>query len=457
MSDLVALVLAAGKGTRMKSKIPKALHPLGGKPLARHPIDICKRLVVERVLVVIGHGLEQVRAALGEDVEYVIQPELLGTGHAVLQAEAALSGFGGDVLILPGDAPLITQEILRDLIERHRDTGAAATVLTAEVDNPRSYGRILRGEGGGVAGIVETKDATPEQREIREVNSSVYCFKAPLLYDALSRVQPDNAQKEYYLTDAVALLVEGGLRVEAFVSPEPEVVEGVNNRVELAAMGAVLRQRKCQELMLSGVTVIDPGTAYIDSDVTVGPDTVIHPMTILEGDTAIGEDCEIGPYTRLIGVKVGNGTSVLASQARDSVIGGGVRIGPYAHLRPDCAVSDHAKIGDFVELKKAQVGERASIAHLAYMGDAVIGSHANIGAGAITCNYNGRAKHVTVIEDNAFIGSNAILVAPVRVGSGAYVAAGSVITEDVPADALGIARSRQTNKEEWARRRREER
>jgi len=455
MDNLVALVLAAGKGTRMKSKLPKALHSLVGKPLARHAVDSCKAFGIQRVLVVIGHGKDLVLATLGEDIEYIVQEELLGTGHAVLQARKALRDFTGDCIILPGDAPLITPDILQGLLEHHRQHQAAATVLTAILDDPRAYGRILRGEDGRVIGIVETKDATPDQRQIREVNSSVYCFRCPLLYNALDQVRPDNVQKEYYLTDAIGILVRQKERVEAYVASQPEVMHGINSRADLSFVASILRRRKCEELMISGVSIMDPATTYIDSDVTVGPDTVIHPMTFLEGETSIGEDCEIGPLSRLRHVSVGNRTTVQMSVIRDSKVGNDVRIGPYANIRPDCDIRDAARIGDFVELKKAQVGERVSIAHLAYMGDVSVGAGANIGAGTITCNYDGQRKHQTVIGDRAFIGSNAILVAPVTIEADAYVAAGSVITEDVPSEALGIARCRQTNKEGWVRRKRE--
>jgi bifunctional UDP-N-acetylglucosamine pyrophosphorylase/glucosamine-1-phosphate N-acetyltransferase len=454
MEELIALVLAAGKGTRMKSALPKAAHSLCGRPLAGYAVELARAMGSRRVLVIVGHGAEKVRQALGQDLEYVVQEPQLGTGHAVQQAAPLIQGWSGDVLVLQGDVPLITRETLAALLVRHRDTGAAATLLTAELNEPANYGRIVRRPDGTVDRIVERKDAPPEIAALCEVNAGVYCFRGPELLDAVFRIGCANQQGEYYLTDVIGLFVEEGRRVEACVADDPHVMLGINDRVELAAAAALMRERINRDLMLSGVTLIDPATTYADVDVIVGADTVIYPMTLLEGRTVIGTGCEIGPSTRLVNATLGDQVKVRSSVVVESRVGDGTTIGPFANLRPGCEIGREVKIGDFVELKNVIVADHASMAHLSYIGDATVGERANIGAGTITCNYDGVKKSRTTIGAGAFVGSNATLIAPVTVGEGAYVAAASPVTEDVPPDALAIARSRQTVKGGWARGRR---
>jgi bifunctional UDP-N-acetylglucosamine pyrophosphorylase/glucosamine-1-phosphate N-acetyltransferase len=454
-SNLVAIVLAAGKGTRMKSRLPKAAHPVCGKPMARYPVDAARAVGAQRVVVVVGHEADAVRAAVGDDVDYALQAEQRGTGHAVMQAERALRE-ADDVLVLNGDLTLVTSQELCALLERHRETGAAATLLTAVLDDPASYGRIVRWPDGSVERLVERRDATPEEVAIQEINVGLYCFRARELQDSLTRLQPNNDQGEYYLTDVIGLMVADGGRVEAVVTPDPQCALGINDRVDLAVAAKIQRQRILRRLMLSGVTIIDPATTYVDETVVIGQDTTLHPMTTLQGRTVIGADCQIGPSARLIDATLADRVSVHSSVVAGSSIGDGSRIGPFANVRPGCTLGREVKVGDFVELKNSVLEDRVSAGHLTYLGDADVAERTNIGAGTITCNYDGRKKYRTVIGKKAFIGTHATLVAPVTVGDGAYVAAHSVITEDVPADALAIARARQTVKEGWAARKREQ-
>jgi bifunctional UDP-N-acetylglucosamine pyrophosphorylase/glucosamine-1-phosphate N-acetyltransferase len=454
-SHTVAIILAAGKGTRMKSRLPKAAHRVCGKPMARYPVDAARAVGAEQVVVVVGHGAEAARAALGEDVEYVLQAEQRGTGHAVMQAERALRE-ADDVLVLNGDLTLVTADDLRDLLAHHRATAAAATLLTAELRDPASYGRVVRRADGTVERLVEKRDATPAELAIREINVGLYCFRAPELRECLGRLRPDNDQGEYYLTDVIGLLVEDGQRVEAVCTPDPRSALGINDRVELAEAAAIVRERTLRRLMLSGVTLLDPATTYIDADVEVGQDTVIHPMTILQGRTVIGSDCQIGPSARIVDSTVADRVTVHASVVVESSVGEGTRIGPFAHLRPGNRLGRQVKVGNFVELKNTALEDRVSAGHHTYLGDTTVGEHANIGAGTITCNYDGRRKYRTTIGREAFVGTHATLVAPITVGEGAYVAAHSVVTHDVPPDALAIGRSRQTVKEGWAARRRQQ-
>lgn len=454
-SQLVAVVLAAGKGTRMKSRLPKAAHAVCGKPMARYPVDAARELGAQRIVVVVGHEAEAVRAAVGDDVEYALQADQRGTGHAVMQAERALRE-ADDVLVLNGDLTLVTADELRALLDRHRSTGAAATLLTAELEDPASYGRVIRRDDGTVDRIVERRDASPEEAAVREINVGLYCFRAAELRDCLSRLRPDNDQGEYYLTDVIGLLVGDGRRVEAVVASDPRSALGINDRAELAEAAAIQRQRILRRLMLSGVTLIDPLTTYVDAGVEVGQDTIIHPMTVLQGRTVIGADCQIGPSARIIDSELADRVTVHASVVVEARVGEGTRIGPFANLRPGCRLGREVKVGDFVELKNAVLEDRVSAGHHAYLGDVTVGEKSNIGAGTITCNYDGRQKHRTVIGRGAFVGTHATLVAPVTIGDGAYIAAHSVVTEDVPADAMAIARSRQTTKEGWAARKRQE-
>lgn len=455
MPDIVGIILAAGKGTRMKSKLPKALHPICGKPMTRYAIDACKGSGVQDCLVVIGYGSEQVQEALGEDVRYVVQKEQLGTGDACKRAAELLGDRDIDVLVMPGDTPLVSSEILRRLAADHASSEAAATLLTTVLDDAGDYGRVVRTSDGSVQGVVEANDASPEQLAVREINTSIYCFKLPVLRKYLEQITPANAQAEYYLTDVIGLMVADGHRVGAVVSEDPNVVLGVNHRADLAYLTGIVRSQILERLMLDGVTVIDPSSTYVDFDVQVGADTVIYPQTVMERGCSIGEGCTIGPSTRLVNVELGNEVTVLSSNVVDSTVGEGTRIGPFANIRPGCRIGKNVKIGDFVEAKNAEIGDSVSMSHLAYVGDASVGEHTTIGAGAVTCNYDGFQKYRTTIGKNVFVGSNVTMIAPIEIGDGALIAGGSAVTDDVPGDALAVARSRQEVREGWAKRRRE--
>ncbi|HEX3031470.1 MAG TPA: bifunctional UDP-N-acetylglucosamine diphosphorylase/glucosamine-1-phosphate N-acetyltransferase GlmU [Bacillota bacterium] len=449
MSQIQAVILAAGKGTRMKSSLPKVLHQILGRPMVQYVIDACTQAGVSKPILVVGHGAEQVREAVGDQANYALQLEQLGTGHAVLQAEALLQGFDGNVLVLCGDTPLLEEATLSGLIRHHRETGAAATVLSAVMENPRGYGRIIRDDNGGVARIVEEKDASPTEQAIREINTGSYCFAASDLMAALKQLTPENAQGEYYLTDVLEILNKKGQKVEGYVAVNPQETMGINDRVQLAQAATSIRDRINTAHMVAGVTLTDPAATYIEPGVEIGPDTVIYPNTHLQQKARIGSGCTVGPNSRIVGSIIGDGTSVDSSIVLDSTVGSKCTIGPFAYLRPATTLADRVKVGDFVELKKSTIGEGSKVPHLSYVGDATVGTGVNIGAGTITCNYDGFNKFQTVIQDNAFIGSNTNLVAPVEVGKGAVVAAGSTLTTDVPEGALGVARGKQRNISGW--------
>jgi len=450
-SRVAALILAAGKSTRMKSNRPKALHALLGQPLLRWAVEAVRGAGASRTVLVVGHQAELVREAMGPDLEYVLQAEQKGTGHAVQMAEGLLRDWDGPLLVLPGDAPLVSNALLEALLAHHTHSGATATLLTAVLDDAGAYGRVIRDGDGRVQAIVEARDASPDQLQIREIGTSVYAFDPAALFDALRRITPQNAQGEYYLTDAVALLAEQGRVVEALISPDSDVVRGVNTRPELVELRALMQARIHQTHGLAGVTILDPLTTYIDATVKIGLDTTIHPFTILSGVTDIGEGCEIGPGARISDSRLGHAVSVRDSHVTASEVGDECRIGPFANLRPGSVLGCKVKIGDFVETKNAILGDGVSAGHLSYLGDAEVGPRTNIGAGTITCNYDGVDKHRTVIGADAFVGTHSTLIAPVTLGEGAWTAAGSAITENVPAGALGIGRARQVNKEGWAR------
>lgn len=449
MREMVAVILAAGKGTRMKSSLPKVLHSVGGKPMLRHVMEAARGAGAARTVVVVGFGGEQVAEAMGQGAEYVTQAEQLGTGHAVMQTKDCLRGFNGTLLLLCGDTPLLTSATLRELCRIHSETAAAATVLTAVLQDPSGYGRILRGADGGVCGIVEQKDATAEQRAIREINTGIYCFEAEPLFKALDGLTCENVQREYYLTDVLAILARSGHKVGAVEGAGFEETLGINSRVQLADAEAVLRRRKLQELMENGVTVMDPSSTFIDASVSIGQDTVIYPFTWIEGETVIGGNCRIGPNTRISDSVLGEAVTLHFSYAHECRIHDGVTVGPYVHLRPDTELLSGVKVGNFVEIKNTRVGTKSKVPHLSYIGDTDMGAGVNIGSGTITVNYDGKKKHRTTIGDDAFIGCNTNLVAPVSVGDGAYIAAGSTITKDVPARALGVGRARQMNIAGW--------
>ena len=451
MPDTHVVILAAGKGTRMKSGVPKVLHRAGGLSLIEHVLRTADALAPTSRVLVVGHEADQVRAALNgrQDLRFALQSPQLGTGHALLQAQAELAGASGTVVLLSGDVPLLRSETLVRLVRTHRERSAAATVVTARVERPDGYGRIVRRDGQMVA-IVEHKDASPDERHIDEINSGIYAFALAPLFAALREIGSSNAQGEYYLPDLVRIYRARGLGVETVTVDDPHEILGVNSRRELADMAAIMNRQRNEALMESGVTIVDPAAVYVGPDVEVGSDTILHPGVHLEGRTRIGSGCEIHACVRIVdstledGVVVSNFCLIL-----DSTVARGARVGPFAHIRPQSMVGEDAHVGNFVELKKTTLGRGSKANHLTYLGDATIGERVNVGAGTITCNYDGVAKHPTVIEDGAFIGSDSQLVAPVRVGRGAYVAAGSTVTENVPAGSLAISRSKQVNKEGW--------
>jgi bifunctional UDP-N-acetylglucosamine pyrophosphorylase / glucosamine-1-phosphate N-acetyltransferase len=456
MADLHVVVLAAGKGTRMKSGSPKVLHKAAGLPLIEHVLRTAASQNPASIVVVVGHQSNQLQEALGKrlGLAFAVQEPQLGTGHALLQAEPFVKDAHGTLVLLSGDVPLLRSETVERLVRTHEERSAAATVLTACVANPDSYGRVVR-SGGDISAIVEDKDASPAEREIREINSGIYAFDLAPLFAALGAIGSANAQGEYYLPDLVKIYRGRGLRVETVRLDDPREILGVNSRKELADVATILKSRKNDELMAAGVTLVDPASAYIDPDVTIGADTIVHPGVFLEGTTRIGARCEIHSGVRLVNSTVDDGAIIHNfCVIIDSHIASGAQVGPFAHLRPHSHVGEQAKVGNFVELKKTVLGRGSKASHLTYLGDTTVGEKVNVGAGTITCNYDGTTKHPTVIEDGAFIGSDSQLIAPVRIGKGAYVAAGSSITEDVPAEALAIARSKQVNKPGWTKSRR---
>lgn len=452
MHELHVVILAAGKSTRMKSARPKVLHDLAGRMLIEHVLFTAQKLGAISTTLVVGHAADDVKQALSDwkDLQFVEQSPQLGTGHALLQTESVLTEREGTVLLLYGDVPLLTVGTLQRLLEAHHTTRAAATVLTTELTDPYGYGRILRADNGQITRIVEERDASSEQRAIREINSGIYALSLSKLFSTLHRLATDNAQGEYYLTDLVALYHQEGRNVEGLCVDTPDEVRGINSRVELADMARIVRERRSKAMMLSGVTLEDPATTYVDEGVVVGMDTTIGPGVLLQGNTSVGARCVIQAGCRLTNVVVGDDVIILDHCIlTDATVGSKVRMGPFSHIRPESVIGTGAHIGNFVELKKTVLGTGSKANHLSYLGDAVIGDGVNVGAGTITCNYDGTKKHRTVIEDGAFIGSNSSLVAPLTIGAGAYVGAGSTITHDVPAGGLGVARGHQHNKENW--------
>ena len=455
MSDIHVVILAAGQGTRMKSALPKVLHPVAGRPMIEQVVRTAGKLSPASVTVIVGHQAEAVQAFLDgrKGMQFARQAPQLGTAHALQQAEPFLAGRAGTLVLLSGDVPLLKPATLGRLLEVHQSAKAAATVVTATVERPYGYGRIIR-IAGRIARIVEERDASPAQRKVAEINSGIYAFDLAPLFDQLRGIAATNAQGEYYLTDLVALYRRRKLPVETVMVEDPNEIRGVNTRNELAELSAIMRQNKNEELMAAGVTIVDPANTYIDQDVEVGPDTVIHPGVVIQGHSKVGSACEIRGYVRITDSELADRVTIdnfcVLVGAR---VANGATVGPFAHLRPASDVGPEAKVGNFVELKKTTLGPGSKVNHLTYLGDATVGARVNVGAGTITCNYDGQKKHETVIEDGAFIGSDTQLIAPVRVGKGAYVGAGSSITEDVPAGALGIGRGRQTNVEGWVERR----
>lgn len=450
MSNRYAVILAAGQGTRMKSRLYKVLHKVCGKPMIQHIVDEVAKLDLAKTVAVIGCGAEAVKEKLGDKVEFVLQEKQLGTAHAVQQAAAILEKLEGTTVVLCGDTPLVTHETIERLLDHHEKSHASATILTTTIDDPSGYGRVIRHSSGHVTGIVEDKDATSEEKQIKEINTGIYCFNNRKLFETLKKVKNNNAQGEYYLPDVIGILVAASEKVAAFRTDHFEEIIGVNDRVALAAAEKFMRKRINTYHMMHGVTLIDPETTYISADSKIDSDTIIYPGTVISGATSIGEGCIVGPNTQIKDCQIGLETTVNQSVLEDSQVGNHVHIGPFAHIRPLSKVGNEAKIGNFVEVKKSVIGDGSKASHLTYLGDAEIGRDVNIGCGSITVNYDGKNKFVTRIEDGAFIGCNANLVAPVTVGKGAFVAAGSTITDSVNDNALAIARTRQTNKENYA-------
>ena len=451
MADLHIVILAAGKGTRMKSALPKVLHRVGGIPMIDHVIATARCLGPQTTTVVVGHQADALKAAVTSHsgLEFVVQEPQLGTAHALLTAEPALRDRSGTLVMLSGDVPLLTANTLKTLVERHESHRAAATVVTAIVDDPTGYGRVVR-SGEKIARIVEHRDATDAERQIAEINTGIYAFALDGLFDALKDIAAENAQGEHYLPDVIALYRSRGRVVETVTVDDVDETRGINSRIELAALSRIVRQRKNTELMAAGVTIEDPQTTYVDPDVTIGPDTVVHPGVSIEGRTTIGSGCEIHSGTRIVDSRLGDRVMVRNHCViNNSSLESDSAVGPFAHLRESVVVREHARIGNFVELKKTTLGAGSKAMHLAYLGDAQIGEQVNVGAGTITCNYDGVHKNQTTIEDGAFIGSDTQLIAPVTVGKGAYVGSGTTVRENVPAGALAVSAGKQRNFDGW--------
>ncbi|MFQ6058742.1 MAG: bifunctional UDP-N-acetylglucosamine diphosphorylase/glucosamine-1-phosphate N-acetyltransferase GlmU [Anaerolineae bacterium] len=432
---LAVVILAAGQGTRMKSKRPKVLHPVAGEPMAKYVLEAAVPLQPARLVLVIGDGAAQVRQALGEDLSYVEQPQQLGTGHALLQARGTLEDVAETILVLYGDTPLVTPATLRRLLERHEAIRPTITMLTCHLEDPTGYGRVLRDATGRVLGVVEEAAATVTQKAIQEANSGMYCFDARWLWPHLERIERGE-KGEYYLTDLIAMAVAEGKWVEAVTVEDATEVLGINNRAQLAEAEAVMRARIRHQWMLAGVTLINPPSTWIDRSVQLSADVTIYPNTFLQGQTTVGRDCVIGPNSILRDSVIGERCRILASVIEGAILEDDVDIGPFSHLRPGAHLARGVHVGNFVEIKKSYIGEGSKMGHFSYLGDATVGQKVNIGAGTVTCNYDGVQKHPTVIEDGAFIGSDTMLVAPVRIGARAKIGAGSVVTRDIPPDSL---------------------
>ena len=446
-----AIILAAGQGTRMKSKLPKVLHKVLGKPMVQWVIDCLTAAGVTDKITVLGHGAEQVATVVGEQTSIVYQTEQLGTGHAVMQGVKALGAENDCVIVICGDTPLLQADTIKSLLAKHNAEKNMVTVLTAQASDPIGYGRIVR-NGAQIEAIVEQKDATEEEKTITEINTGTYCFNQQFLLQYLPTLTTNNAQKEYYLTDLIKIANQNQFPVGGYQLDDFSESLGVNNRVQLAQAEQVLRQRKCNEVMLAGVTLIDPASTYIGADVVIGNDTIIYPNVVLEGATVIGSDNVIGMNCRFVDSIIGDNNDIQSTTIVESTVGNGCKIGPMAYLRPGTVLADQVKIGDFVEVKKSKIGTGTKIPHLSYVGDAVVGNSVNIGCGTITCNYDGVNKYQTTIKDNAFIGSNTNLVAPVVVEEKAFIGAGSTITKDVPADTLAVVRGELRLKDDWSKR-----
>ncbi|MDP4181014.1 MAG: bifunctional UDP-N-acetylglucosamine diphosphorylase/glucosamine-1-phosphate N-acetyltransferase GlmU [Bacillota bacterium] len=449
MEHLMAVILAAGEGKRMKSKNSKVIHKICGKALVEWVVDAAKECGVKESVLVVGHRQDQIRECLGDKVAYAVQEQQLGTGHAVMQAQKYLEGKEGHVIVLYGDTPLITSSTIEKTIAFHKENKCSATVITADFADPSGYGRIVRDKNGDVLKIVEDKDANCEEKNITEINSGLYCFNIKDLLAGLSELNNDNKQGEFYLTDTLEILAKKGSKVGALKISEASEIFGINDRVQLAEAAELIRKRIVDMHMRAGVTLIDPASVFIDAGVVIGMDTIVYPGTYIEAGSKIGEDCIIGPNSRIVRSTIGNGSEINNSVIIESKVGMDTHVGPFAYLRPGSDIGSKVKIGDFVEVKKSIIGDNTKVSHLTYIGDAEVGSNVNLGCGVVVVNYDGKKKNKTVIGDNAFVGCNVNLISPVTVKDNAYVAAGSTITEEVPENALAIARSRQVIKEEW--------
>lgn len=445
--SLKTLILAAGKGTRMKSELPKVLHRVNGKAMLHKILEVVNSLQPEENILILGYKREEILKTL-TSCSYVVQEEQLGTGHAILQAKEKLEQYYGDIMVLCGDTPLLREETLQALYRYHQEQKATTTVLTAIYENPFGYGRILK-EDGKVVGIVEEKEATEEQKKIQEVNAGVYCFDSQELWKALAQVNDQNEKGEYYLTDVLSIQAQEGKKVLSYQLQDAQEILGVNSKVELAEANKVLRERKNRELMEAGVILLDPAMTYVEEDVEIGQDTVLAPTVVLQGKTVLGRQCEILGNTRIVDSRLGDRVIVESSVIEESILEEGVTMGPFAHLRPKTHLKKKVHIGNFVEVKKSILEEGVKAGHLTYLGDAHVGERTNIGAGTITCNYDGVNKFSTNIGKDVFIGSDSMLVAPVTIGENALIGAGSVITKDVPENALAVERNKQIIKHEW--------
>ena len=465
--EIASIILAAGLGKRMKSDIPKVLHPVAGKPMLFYPVEVVKSLGIDKVVVIVGHKAEEVINTLQEvrsqesgvrsqkkfQIQFVKQEPQLGTGHAVLCAEDSLKAWKGNILILSGDVPLITRETILGLLDLHAKKKALISFISSIVEDPAGYGRVVRGKNNTVLKIVEDKDASQREKRISEINTGIYFIDAAFLFSGIKQIKKENAQGEYYLPDLIGMAVKQKKRVAALTHINAAEVMGINNRIELSEANEEMRERINNKLMLSGITLIAPETAYIHKGVKIGRDTTIYPNVFLEGDTNIGERCIIEEGCKIIDSSIGDGSVIKShSVIESSQVGQNVSIGPFARLRPECIIEDKARIGNFVEIKKSRLGRGTKANHLSYIGDAIIGKDVNIGAGTITCNYDGIKKHQTIIEDGAFIGSDTQLVAPVKVGKNAYIGSGSTITKNVPPGSLALSRAEQRNIEGWVER-----
>jgi len=454
-NKIITIILAAGLGKRMKSGLAKVLHPVAGIPMILYPVKVAEEISSERIIVVVGHQADRVKDVLsGRDVEIVQQVEQKGTADAVRLAMDSLKGYKGMLVVLCGDVPLITPKTISGLISAHRDRGAIMTVLTTEVEDPSGYGRIVRSSDGSILRIVEERDADNEIKKIKEINSGTYVFDSLFLSEVLREIKSENAQREFYLTDSIETGLKKGFKVYAYKTIEREEIIGINSRNELAMANIIMRRRINNRHMLNGVTMINPDNTYVGMDVSIGQDVTIYPGATIEGNTTIGSRSVIYPNSRIVNSQIGSDVNIKDSSViEDSRIGDGSQVGPFAHLRPGTILDKNVRIGNYVELKKAFMGEGSKANHLTYLGDAEIGSNVNIGAGTITCNYDGKKKHRTTIGDGVFVGSDVQFVAPVKIGEGAFIAAGSTVTKDVPPGSLAISRVEQKNMEGWVEKR----